>query len=90
MTITSVKSGNWSNPATWGESSGSLPPGYGDTAVINHQITLDGNFSVGGIDPASVGTLIAALSPQGLPLSYTLQLGHPGIVGLVRGINTSA
>lgn len=55
-TIASAAAGNWSATGTW---SGAAVPGVGDTATINHQVTLDVNASVGGITPGSTGTLLA-------------------------------
>lgn len=55
-TIASAAAGNWNVGATW---TGGVVPGTSDTATINHAVTLDANASVGGIDPASTGTLLA-------------------------------
>lgn len=56
-TIASAAIGNWSATGTW---TGGVVPGVSDTATINHSVTLDANASVGGIDPASTGTLLAS------------------------------
>jgi hypothetical protein len=56
-TIASAAIGNWSATGTW---TGGVVPGVSDTATINHSVTLDTNASVGGIDPASTGTLLAS------------------------------
>lgn len=41
-TRTSSQNGNWSSSSTWG---GSSPPGDGDKAVINHNVTYDAGAS---------------------------------------------
>ena len=43
-TVTSTQSGNWSNPATWG---GLTPPGNGDIAMINNDVTVTTNTTIG-------------------------------------------
>lgn len=40
---TSTKDGNWSDTTVWGGG----PPGIGDTATLNHNITVDVNTTVG-------------------------------------------
>ena len=37
-TFTSSQNGNWSSASTWG---GAGVPGAGDTATVNHTVTLD-------------------------------------------------
>jgi hypothetical protein len=56
-TIASAASGNWSATGTW---TGGVVPGIADTVTLSHAIALDVNASVGGIDPASTGTLLAS------------------------------
>jgi hypothetical protein len=56
-TIASAAAGNWNETATW---TGGVVPGAGDTATINHTVTLTANASVGGIDAASTGVLLAS------------------------------
>ena len=48
LPCTSVGSGGWSAPATWGGCGGGVP-GVGDTATINvgHVVYVDGNITVG-------------------------------------------
>jgi hypothetical protein len=57
-TYTSTQSGNWSAPSTWG---GSGPPGNGDTAVVNHAITVDADTTIGvsGVNGTTAVTLAA-------------------------------
>ena len=43
-TVTSTQSGNWSNPATWG---GLTPPGAGDIVLINNNVTVTTNTTIG-------------------------------------------
>ena len=57
MSISSAASGNFSATTTW---TGGVVPTNADTIVINHQVTLDISASVGGIDPASTGSLIGS------------------------------
>lgn len=80
-TILSAKSGAWSDPTTW--TGGAVPTGT-DTAKVQHQVTLDVNIGVGGIDPASVGTIIATSGP----VAFRLAVGSPNLVCTVRGIST--
>ena len=58
-TITTAADGNWSSTSSW--SGGSLP-GVGDTATINHQITLDISPSIASITTASTGSLVTPAS----------------------------
>ena len=49
VAYTSVKDGNWTDPATWGSASnypGNGANGDGDTATINHNIVYDRNSTV--------------------------------------------
>jgi PKD repeat protein len=58
-TVTSTQSGDWSNPATWG---GLTPPGAGDIAVINNNVTITQNTTIGdgsSTTVLSVGTASA-------------------------------
>jgi hypothetical protein len=43
--ITSAANGAWTNGATWG---GSVVPGSGDAAIVNHDVSLSSSASVGG------------------------------------------
>ncbi|HVX84410.1 MAG TPA: hypothetical protein VH253_06305 [Phycisphaerae bacterium] len=74
-TIASATAGNWSDTATW---TGSVVPGPNDTATINHAVTLDANATVGGIDPASTGTLLATNSQLRLLVGAG---GRPTLIG---------
>jgi|GEM_PF-3521342 len=78
-TITSVQSGSWSDPATWG----GTVPGVSDKAVIKHDITLSGNESVGAVDfgtswspSTSYGTL--AINSGKLIVSGDVTFGKNG------------
>jgi hypothetical protein len=42
--FTTTQAGDWSDAATWGDSG---PPGDGDTATVNHAVTVDANTVVG-------------------------------------------
>lgn len=68
-TIASTASGNWGTGATW---TGGVVPGTADTATINHVVTLDANYNVGGITPTGTGVLV------GTNPSYRLQVGDGG------------
>ena len=55
-TIATAANGVWSATATW---TGGVLPGTGDVAQINHQVTLDSNQTIGGVDPTSTGCVQA-------------------------------
>ena len=44
--ITSAQAGNWSDTATW---AGGVVPGDGDTAIVNHAVTVDVDTIVGDL-----------------------------------------
>lgn len=89
---TTSQAGNWSAQATWG---GSGPPGNGDTATVNHNVTVDVNTTV-GTSPASSGTTALTINPgldtqdmitsSGIKNNYgwNLQTGFAG-----KGFNTN-
>lgn len=79
-TISSTAAGNWGSTATW---VGGVLPGLGDTAKLQHQVTLDANYSVGGIDPTGVGCLISTGS------SNRLAVGGAQIAYIAKGIITT-
>ena len=54
---TSVQNGNWNDPTTWGEVT-LFPNSSYDNATINHQVTLNGSYSVGDITIGSGGTFV--------------------------------
>ena len=62
MAVTSTQSGDWSNPATWG---GLTPPGAGDIAVIDNNVTITQNTTIGdgsnstvlSVAPSGAGSL---------------------------------
>src|SRR6266542_5514955 len=56
-TFTSSQSGNWSSASTWG---GSGVPGAGDTATVNHAVTLDVPVTVANV--TLTGTLTGSQS----------------------------
>jgi hypothetical protein len=52
-----TQSGLWSDPSTWG---GQAPPGDGDTATVNHAVTLDGVVTLGTSVTGNVALTIRA------------------------------
>lgn len=52
---TSVTNGNWSNPITWGVAGIPLPT---DHVTINHTVTIDDQYTVGGYWSVNGGTII--------------------------------
>jgi hypothetical protein len=52
-----TQSGLWSAPSTWG---GQAPPGDGDTATVNHAVTLDGVVTLGTSVSGNVALTIRA------------------------------
>ena len=71
---TTSQAGDWSNSATWG---GATPPGIGDTAVINHDVTVDQTLAV-GTSPDNQTTVVVEVN--GVTLTVA-----PGVVFIVRG-----
>jgi hypothetical protein len=76
-TRTSSQTGNWSSSSTWG---GNTPPGDGDTAIVNHNITVDTNVTVGiavcpdartGTIPTGTATTGGSLSAATYILTYS-------------------
>lgn len=68
---TSTQTGNWSDTATWG---GSGPPGNGDTATVNHTVTVDVDTTVGtsgasGTTAVTVGSAGQVVVPDGIRLT---------------------
>jgi len=65
---TSVASGNWSNPTTWG---GTIPIGSG-TVVINHDVIMDVDYahSSGSLTINSGGSLVGNSTMRGFALNY--------------------
>jgi T5SS/PEP-CTERM-associated repeat protein/autotransporter-associated beta strand protein len=58
--IIAVQSGDWSDPATW---QGGVVPGAGNTAVTGgFSLTLDANFTVGGLEFDPNGELLGTNS----------------------------
>lgn len=59
--ITSAQAGNWNQTATW---TGGVVPGNGDTAVVNHAISVTANQIIGTspIPRATVLTITATLT----------------------------
>jgi hypothetical protein len=74
-TIATAAAGNWSATGTW---TGGVVPGPGDTATVNHAVTLDANATVGGIDPASTGVILATNSQLRLLIGAG---GRPTLIG---------
>ncbi|MBN2669953.1 MAG: T9SS type A sorting domain-containing protein [Bacteroidales bacterium] len=54
-TYTSVMNGNWSSPYTWGQTT--VIPLPGDDVIINHTVTLDDQFTVGGYWSVDAGSI---------------------------------
>ena len=66
QTITSTENGNWSNPATWG---GQSPPGPGDYAVIDNNVTITQNTTIGdGTDSVVLNVTTGTLTVVGATL----------------------
>jgi len=55
---TTTQTGDWDLAATWG---GSGPPGDGDTATVDHAVTIDQNTTVGS-SPGDSTTVVLALN----------------------------
>lgn len=68
-TITSIASGNWSNTATW---SGGIIPMTGLAAVINNDVILDTNVTVGNL---TINTGKSLASSNGAAKTLTLASG---------------
>lgn len=81
-TITTAAAGNWSQTGTW---TGAVLPGLGDVAKINHQVTVDGSFAVGGIDPTGSGILLS----DGPANHRILVGGGNGIQYVAKGLTIS-
>lgn len=86
-TVSSVRDGNWSDPATWG---GQLP-GTLDQVSIQHSVTLDINTNIAGAEAQGVlsfkDNTSALLSSTGnIVITGSLQArpAGPGIVHQVR------
>jgi fibronectin-binding autotransporter adhesin len=77
VTFTSSQNGNWSSSATWG---GAGVPVAGDTAVVNHTVTLD--------VPVTVGTVTLAGTLTGTqPITTTAAFNWNG--GTMSGASTT-
>ena len=85
-TITSTANGNWGTGSTW---TGGTVPGIGDTAVVNNQVTIDNNYSVGGLSASSTGCLLAANTVTGQATGYRLLVGGGPVVYIAKGLNIS-
>ncbi len=68
-TITSIASGNWSNAATW---SGGIIPMTGLAAVINNDVVLDTNVTVGNL---TINTGKSLASSSGAAKTLTIASG---------------
>ena len=77
--ISSAAAGNWGTGATW---TGGVVPGLADTATVNHQITVDANYSVGGI-VAGTGCLLATTS------QFRIAVGGGAIGFTARGLTVT-
>ncbi len=80
--ISSVQSGNWSNPSTW---SGGVVPGDGDTVTIasGHTVTVDQNTTVGSTTGTAHGILINGTSPS----SFGRLVVSSGVTLTLRGVS---
>lgn len=83
---TSVTSGNWTSPATWG----GIPPSPGATVIINHSVTLDLDYgySTGSITINNAGSLNSnsamrafAVSGGTLTVNGTLNIPRVALFG---------
>lgn len=76
--IISAAVGNWSNSATW---TGGVVPGNGDSAVINHAVTVDVNTTIG---PSAPGyTTSGTLGPFAFIVNGPYNLG-----GSLNGVSS--
>ena len=55
---TTTQTGDWSVAATWG---GTGPPGTGDTATLDHAVTVDANTTVGS-SPGDSNTIVLQIN----------------------------
>ena len=76
-TITTAAAGNFSAAGTW---SGGVPPGLSDTMKMTYQVTLDGNYAIGAVDPASTAALV------GSNAQYRLLVGSAGLLFIMKPI----
>ncbi len=91
---TSTQAGNWSDTATWG---GNPVPGNGDTATINHVVTVDVDTTV-GTSPDNTTTFVVTVNNNGqvlIPTGITLTvrgnviLNPSSVIGVNLQINGS-
>ena len=83
-TVTSTQSGNWADPATWG---GLTPPGAGDIAVIDNDVTITQNTTIGdGSNSTVLNVTNGALTVTGATL--TIQ-GQSTFGGYNNGITVT-
>jgi len=80
--FTTTQSGNWSSTATWG---GSGPPGDGDTATVNHAVTVNTNTTIG--DSPGDSTSIVLTLNAALTIASGVTLTVKGNVLQTNGIN---
>ena len=83
--ITSAAAGNWSATGTW---SGGVVPGDGDTATVNHAVTVDVNTVVGSA-PATGGTAAIAVNAA-LTVATGVTLEVKGDVSIANVLLTMA
>jgi PKD repeat protein len=69
-TVTSTQSGDWSNPATWG---GQTPPGAGDIAVIDNNVTITQNTTIGDGSASTVLTIASGASLTITGATFTIR-----------------
>lgn len=83
---TSSGAGNWSSASTWG---GAGVPGIGDTATVNHAVTVDANTTVG--TSGAFGTIVITVGSAGsLTIATGIRLTVRGDTQLQNSVLTLA
>ena len=75
--ITTNAAGNWSVGGTW---IGGVPPGAGDTAILNHDVTIDSSITIGSGAGAAAITINGVKCTQAAGTTITLT-GHVYMAG---------
>lgn len=84
--ITSAQSGNWSSTSTW---TGGVVPGEGDTATINHNVTVDVNTTI-GTSPNDTTTNVLIMGTATLTIDTDVTLTVKGNVSKKGAIHLNA